>query len=75
LTATWPLVSGAGEDHFRGVNGAVDARAAFGRAVELDVELAEEIDLVLGVPRDAFTAVAQLVEQRPEEVKRSYVAG
>jgi hypothetical protein len=67
---------GEGEDHFRGVNGAVDARATFGRAVQLDVvKLAEEIDLVLGVPRDAFTAVAQFVEQRPEEVKRSYVAG
>ncbi|MNC48980.1 hypothetical protein D3C75_981270 [compost metagenome] len=53
-----------GEDHLRGVNRRLDARAAFRRAVELDViQLAEEIDLILSVPRNAFPAVAQLVEQ------------
>ena len=54
---------GEGEDHFRGVDGAVDARSAFRRAVQLDVvKLAEEIDFALGVPRNAFAAIAQLVE-------------
>ncbi len=58
---------GEGKDHLRGVDCRLDARTAFRRAIELHiVQLAEEIDLILGVPRDAFPAIAELVQQRPE---------
>ncbi|KEP72127.1 hypothetical protein HR12_28095 [Microbacterium sp. SUBG005] len=52
------------KDHFGGINGRLDTRTAFRRTVELDVvQLAEELDLVLRVPRDPFPAVAELVQQ------------
>ncbi|MNI49835.1 hypothetical protein D3C73_1044690 [compost metagenome] len=50
------------EDHFRGVQRGVDQRSAFRRAFTLGVvQLTEEIDFSLGVPRDAFPAVTQFI--------------
>ena len=58
---------GEAKNNFGGVNGAVDPRPAFGRTVGLDVvKLAEEIDFALRIPRNAFPAVAKLIEQRAE---------
>jgi hypothetical protein len=60
------------QDHLAGVDVADDARAALADAGlgHAAVELAELLDLGLGVPADALAAVAQLVHQGPRAVKR-----
>ena len=76
FTATWPLVSGAGQDHFRRINRRVQHRLAFRRAVRFGVvELAQQVHFTLGVPGDPFPAVTDFSISGPIEVKRSYVAG
>ncbi len=78
LSPPLPAVGFRGEakNNFGGVNGAVDPRPAFGRTVGLDVvKLAEEIDFALRIPRNAFPAVAELIEQRAERGEAFPVAG
>ena len=56
------------EDDLGGIDGRLDLRPALADALiaHLVVQLAEEIDLMLGVPVDALAAVAELVQQRAE---------
>ncbi|MDT4833457.1 hypothetical protein FQZ97_670650 [compost metagenome] len=56
------------EDHFGGVDGRFDLRPALADALlaHAVVEVAEELDFVLGVPGDALAAIAQRVQQRAE---------
>lgn len=58
---------GRGEDHFRGVDGRFQLRLAFRQAFRLGVvELTQQIHLALGVPGDAFPAVADGFQQRAD---------
>ncbi len=45
----------------------IDARTSFAcaRLLNLAVQIAEQLDLVFGIPRNALAAIAQLVEKRP----------
>jgi hypothetical protein len=67
FTATWPLVSGARARITSDASIAVSIAGGLSPGRQLDVvQLAEEIDLVLRVPRNAFSAVAELIHQRAE---------
>ena len=56
-----------GENHLGGVNRGVQHRLAFGRAVLLGVvKLAQQIHFALGIPGDAFPAVADGFQQRAD---------
>ncbi|MPM72727.1 hypothetical protein SDC9_119703 [bioreactor metagenome] len=56
-----------GEDHLRGIQRGVNQRSAFCRAFAFGVvQLAEEIDFRLGIPRNAFPTVTKLVHKRTE---------
>ena len=59
------------QDHFRGIDVRVNARTALGRSVlgHYAIETAEQVDLVLGIPRDALAAIAELVHEGPERRK------
>ena len=70
---------GQSEDHFRRVQRGFNQRTTFRRAITLGVvELAEEIDLGLGVPRNALAAVTKFVHQGAERgetlVRRGVIA-
>ncbi|MNL81311.1 hypothetical protein D3C87_2083910 [compost metagenome] len=53
---------GEREDDFRSIYRGIDQRTAFCWPIQLDVvQLAEEIDLSLCIPRDAFPAIAEFV--------------
>ncbi|GBC55466.1 hypothetical protein PSNTI_09210 [Stutzerimonas stutzeri] len=56
------------EDDLGSIDGRFDLRTPLADALvaHLVVQLAEEIDFILGVPVDALAAVAELVEQRAE---------
>src|SRR5690606_8378244 len=56
------------EDDLGGIDGRLDLRPTQADALLAHdvVQLAEEIDFILGVPVDALAAVAELVEQRAE---------
>ena len=56
-----------GEDHLRGIQRGINQRSAFCRAFAFGVvQLAEEIDFRLGIPRNAFPTVTKLVHERTE---------
>ncbi|MNG56471.1 hypothetical protein D3C79_145510 [compost metagenome] len=58
------------QNHLGGVDRAFNLRPAHRRAFGFHViELFQEIDFGLGIPGDAFAAVAQLVQQRPQRGK------
>ncbi len=59
------------QNHFTGVDCRVDLRAALADTFleHFVVQLAEKLDLVIGVPADALATVTQLFEHRPKRAE------